>query len=324
MVEADAGSTSSDTRFLWCGPSICEARDDTGASVTKRYFAQGAQEASTAYFYTRDHLGSVRELSDGTNTVRARYDYDPWGRRTKISGDKETDFGYARQYQHGSSALSLTLFRGFDPNAGRWISEDPIGLAGGVNLDAYVGNRPSQFVDPLGLYTGVDDAIFTTGGFLLGLASQGLSDLIVGELSGFNDYAGAAVGGAVSGELLLYAGPGVAGAAGSVLGNLTTQWLKLRSGQQCAIDAVELTKSGVVGGVLGEFGSLVVSRFSAGSNSFNAIFNQMRLKLSAGTISNVSFKTGLKMFLGRGTATGLFGSVPVAADINAVDRAAKP
>lgn len=56
--------TTSDTKFLWCALEPCETCDSTGATVAKRYFAQGVQDAGTAYFYTRDHLGSVLELTD--------------------------------------------------------------------------------------------------------------------------------------------------------------------------------------------------------------------------------------------------------------------
>ena len=151
MVEADNGSTTSDTRFLWCGLAICEARDSTGATVTERFFPQGVQDVGVAYFYTRDHLGSVRELTDSTGTVRARYDYDPWGRRTKVSGDKNADIGYTGHYQHLASGLTLALFRAYDPTTGRWISTDPMGWAAGTNSFAYSSNNPVALFDPLGL-----------------------------------------------------------------------------------------------------------------------------------------------------------------------------
>src|SRR5271168_2676424 len=43
--------------------------------------------------------------------------------------------------------------RYYDPSAGRMLSEDPIELDGGVDFYVYVGNNPTNFVDPLGLYT---------------------------------------------------------------------------------------------------------------------------------------------------------------------------
>jgi uncharacterized protein RhaS with RHS repeats len=84
------GSEVSLRRFVWCDNEICEERDFSGG-VAKRYFRQGVKLKSSpsigAFFYTRDHLGSIREVTDGSGTVRARYAYDPWGRRSRLTGD---------------------------------------------------------------------------------------------------------------------------------------------------------------------------------------------------------------------------------------------
>ena len=45
----------------------------------------------------------------------------------------------------------LTLFRAYDPELGRWLSTDPIGEEGGLNLYGYVLNNPSNSIDLLGL-----------------------------------------------------------------------------------------------------------------------------------------------------------------------------
>src|ERR1039457_5853287 len=63
--------------FVWNGGEICEERDATGALVTKRYFPQGMKvetgPTAGAYYYTRDHLGSIRDLTGASGNVRARY-----------------------------------------------------------------------------------------------------------------------------------------------------------------------------------------------------------------------------------------------------------
>jgi RHS repeat-associated protein len=109
------------------------------------------QENGTPLFYTTDHLGSIRELTDGAGAVRARYDYDPYGRTTKISGDKDSVFAFTGHLLHTPSGLALAAYRAYDPGLGRWISADPIGLRGGPNLYSYVGGRPIDASDPLGL-----------------------------------------------------------------------------------------------------------------------------------------------------------------------------
>jgi RHS repeat-associated protein len=126
--------------------------------VTKRFFAQGVKcETGTnagSYYFTRDHLGSIRELTDASANVRARYVYDPFGRRTKVSGDMDADFGFAGMFWAAEANLALTHYRAYNPELGRWLSRDPIRraeLSQGPNLYAYVGNEPVNRVDPEGL-----------------------------------------------------------------------------------------------------------------------------------------------------------------------------
>lgn len=102
LTEKVNGVTISDRRFLWCKTQLCEERDATGGTVTKRFFEQGVSVIGGTnpgnYYYTFDHLGSVREMTDATGTVQALYDYDPFGRRTKVSGGLEADFGFTGHY----------------------------------------------------------------------------------------------------------------------------------------------------------------------------------------------------------------------------------
>ena len=151
IVEKDNNVVTNDTRFLWCSEELCEERDSAGSTTTKRFFPQGEQQGTDSFFYTRDHLGSIRALADTTATLRARYDYDPYGRSTKLTGDKDATFTVTGYYAHAPSGLLLTHYRAYDPSLARWISSDPIGLFGGINSYAYVSNNPISEVDPLGL-----------------------------------------------------------------------------------------------------------------------------------------------------------------------------
>ena len=150
IVEKTNGVAISDKRFLWCGVERCEERDAAG-SVQKRFFTQGEQINTTNYYFTIDHLGSIREMTDSGGIVRVRYDYDPYGNRTKIQGDLEADFGFTGHYIHATSGLYLTWFRAHDSGVGRWLSRDPLLESGGVNLYTYVGNDPVNLADPFGL-----------------------------------------------------------------------------------------------------------------------------------------------------------------------------
>lgn len=158
IVEKTGSTVTSTKQFVWIGSRIAQERDAT-ATNTRRYFRDGERrglgQVMQSYFYTRDHLGSIREMTNSAGAVQARYEYDPYGKRTKLTGFGATldmDFGYTGHYHHAPSGWNLTLYRAYNPSLGRWLSRDPVGEAGGINLYGYVGNDPLARFDPLGLF----------------------------------------------------------------------------------------------------------------------------------------------------------------------------
>lgn len=160
-------TVQSNKRLIWVGLEIAEERNVGTNDLTKLYNRNemtivSGSNAGT-YFYTRDHLGSVRELtstdSAGTVTVRARYDYDPYGRQTKVSGNIDADFGFTGHYMNAASGLTLAPYRAYDAGLGRWISRDPLGEAGGLNLYEYANNSPVVYIDSDGKFPFIPVAI---------------------------------------------------------------------------------------------------------------------------------------------------------------------
>ena len=161
-----AWTSDSDNVFIWDGTEIVQKRASDGSTIQRNYFSNGFSAHSQSpelvegtpsavhhYYYTKDHLGSIREVvaSDGT-TVEAVYDYSPWGEVTKTGGTGvESDFLYTGHYFHEASDLHLTLYRAYNPELGMWLSRDPIAENGGINLYAYVLNDPINYWDPYGL-----------------------------------------------------------------------------------------------------------------------------------------------------------------------------
>jgi len=186
IVEKNAGNITSTKKLIWCGAQLCEERDASN-SVTKRFFAAGEQVAGSNYFFNRDHLASIRELTDTTGAVRARYDYDPYGGRTKVSEDADSDFGFTGFYYHAVSGLNLAVYRAYNAELGRWMSRDPIAEAGGINLYRYVDDDSVNALDPLGLDVIVLFDSHAVG--VLGQVAQGhIATLIGNNITGWSYY----------------------------------------------------------------------------------------------------------------------------------------
>lgn len=150
IVENSGGSPTSTKQFVWCSDDRCEARDASSSPIAQ-YFYRGTKIGSSGYVYTRDQLGSVREVLGTAGSTEAQYAYDPFGRKSILAETTPSDFGFAGMYLHVQSGLSLTKFRAYNAMVGRWISRDPISERAGVNLYAYVLNDPVDFKDAYGL-----------------------------------------------------------------------------------------------------------------------------------------------------------------------------
>lgn len=156
IVEKTNGAISSTKFFVWFDGELnpCEERDGSN-SVTKRFFAKGEQIASTNYYYTHDHLGSVREMMDISGTVVGRYSYDPYGTRSNnlvSNGATDSDFAFTSHYFHKPSGLDLTMYRAYNPKYGAWLSRDPayaesIPSPRGLSLYAYASGNPDDWID---------------------------------------------------------------------------------------------------------------------------------------------------------------------------------
>jgi RHS repeat-associated protein len=159
-----SGTTQTETRYTWCGNRICQARDGNDQPI-RYYFAEGSfrptgeRVTGERSLYARDHLGSVRDILDQTGNVQASYDYDPYGKLISAPGSVP-EFGYAGMQYHAPSELYLTKYRAYDPHTGRWLSRDPIGEKGGINLYGYVGGNPVTWTDPSGLFAQAIPACF--------------------------------------------------------------------------------------------------------------------------------------------------------------------
>ncbi|HBF11828.1 MAG TPA: hypothetical protein DDW49_00310 [Deltaproteobacteria bacterium] len=137
--------------------------------------AKVAADGSQIRYYHYDPLGSTVALSDPQGNVTDTYLYDEFGGLNRSTGNTPNPFQYVGRLgvQNDGTGLYHMRARYYDPVAGRFISRDPIGLVGGMNLYGYVENNPVSYVDPSG-------QIFETGWDILniGLGVYSLQDNI--------------------------------------------------------------------------------------------------------------------------------------------------
>ena len=94
----------------------------------------------------------IWRMTDGTSATRAAYQYDPYGRRTKLSGDLDSDRSFTGHLSLPSVPSALfAAHRVYDTETGRWLSEDPAGRVDGEHLYRYARNEPTGNSDPSGL-----------------------------------------------------------------------------------------------------------------------------------------------------------------------------
>jgi len=105
-----------------------------------------------------DHLGTPRQVTNANQSVVWSWISAPFGDSAPDQdpdGDL-TDFvlnlRFPGQYFDAESGLHYNYFRTYDPETGRYIESDPIGLEGGLNSFAYAGSNPQRYTDPLGLW----------------------------------------------------------------------------------------------------------------------------------------------------------------------------
>ncbi len=107
----------------------------------------------TNYYYHVNGLGSVIALTNSSKAVVQSYVYDSFGQIISQTGSITNPYTFTGREYDSEIGSYYYRARYYDARMGRFISEDPIGLAGGdVNLYVMVGNNPVNFVDPWGLY----------------------------------------------------------------------------------------------------------------------------------------------------------------------------
>jgi len=201
------------------------------------------------YFYHNDRLGTPELMTDLNKMQVWKADYDAFGEAAvDPASTVVNNFRFPGQYYDAETGLHYNLHRYYDPKTGRYLTPDPIGLAGGINPYVYVGGDPVNLIDPLGLDGAYPDA--------WSVGASGTIGLLTGLTGGFE-----VVVNSESGEVSLFINGGFEGGVAS-FGMSAKAGLIWNLDKNCEYNGPFL--SGNFGG--GPLGKLGVSIFGTSDN----------------------------------------------------------
>jgi RHS repeat-associated protein len=106
--------------------------------------------------YHHDQVNSVTALTDHNGQTIQSRSYTPFGMDAAVSGESNNALSYTGR-ERDANSLYYYRARYYDPEMGRFLSEDSLGFEAGINFYAYVNNNPLSFNDPTGMdYVGID------------------------------------------------------------------------------------------------------------------------------------------------------------------------
>ncbi|WP_200884547.1 RHS repeat-associated core domain-containing protein [Erwinia oleae] len=148
-------------RFLWQGlrmlreespgqSSLYLYEPGSYAPLARVDEKEGEVENKVYYFHT-DQIGTPLEMTDAEGQIVWQAKYRAWGAVEKlVVNEVEQNLRFQGQYFDVETGLHYNTFRYYDPEIGRFITQDPIGLLGGENLYEYAPNT-INWIDPWGL-----------------------------------------------------------------------------------------------------------------------------------------------------------------------------
>jgi RHS repeat-associated protein len=169
------------TNFIWDGEVLAAELDDQSGPRTFVHEPGGfepilQQQGGETFVCVNDHLGMPKDLVSGDGLVVWTAAHSAYGKIVAVDADAaararygtagattsgargtatpvQSPFRLLGQVADEDAELGWTRFRCFDAESGRWLSPDPMGVVGGLNLIGFDG-PPNNVVDPLGLATG--------------------------------------------------------------------------------------------------------------------------------------------------------------------------
>ncbi len=144
--------------------------------------------ASGTVWYAFDERGNVAQRVGGNGALLSTDLYDAFGNKRAGPADVFGFGGQAGYYTDAETGLVLCTNRHYDPQSGRFLTRDPLGYGGGINLYSYTANNPVNGMDPLGLDPGYWQSagqfglgeVKGIGNFVAGMTAGSVFDLATG------------------------------------------------------------------------------------------------------------------------------------------------
>ena len=162
------------THYVNEGPHVVAETDASGNLLRRYEYGPGVDDllamtvfsggVTNTYRYVKDLQNTVWAIRDAAGTIVETYEYDAWGNVLAVrdgSGNLLTESAMGNRYlfqgREYSWATGLYNFRArwYDPITGRWLSNDPIGISGGINQYIFCSDNPAYYIDNYGLIPGV-------------------------------------------------------------------------------------------------------------------------------------------------------------------------
>jgi len=137
-------SSGTSTNFIYDGQDVLKDLNSDGSTVdylngpgidNKLRLTDSRLSATGPLYFLHDHLGSTTALTNSLGVVVSQINYDSFGNPSASAN--LTRYTYTGREFDSDTGLYYYRARWYDPQVGRFISEDPIGLSGGINQFAY-------------------------------------------------------------------------------------------------------------------------------------------------------------------------------------------
>gem|GEM_PF-2424206 len=162
-----------ETRHIWDGSNIVMELNGSDQVIDKYIRGNQLIKSDLNGYYLYNNHGDVIQLTDKQGTVTTSYLYDAFGIEQEPQPNDPNPFRYCGEYLDKESGNVYLRARYYDPETGRFISEDPI--RDGLNWYVYCNNDPVNYFDPRGLAIG--DVTMPNGDVIHGTITDGITHL---------------------------------------------------------------------------------------------------------------------------------------------------